>query len=73
MKISGAEDTITVASGEEMRQTNIFKLLVTQHFKNGQKVQRLVMNSVTVTPHGSYNLFSVTKSMEYIACYNKGK
>ena len=36
---------------------------MTQLDKNGQEVQQLVLKDVTVTPQGSYNLFSVTKRM----------
>ena len=37
---------------------------MTQLDKNGQEVQQLVLTDVTVTPEGSYNLFSLTKRMK---------
>ena len=39
-------------------------LPVTHYEKNGQEVQNQVLQSVTATPHGSYNLFSVEKRMK---------
>ena len=64
MKIDGAEDTITAENGEETRPTKIVALPVTQHDKKVKEVRRLVWKSVTVTPHGSYNLFSEMKRMK---------
>ena len=65
MKISGAEDIITAENRENKRPTKIGDLPVTQYEKNGQEVQRIALRSVTVTPHGSYSLFSVTKRIKY--------
>ena len=39
---------------------------MTQYDKNGQEVQNLVLQSVTVSPCGSYDIFSVTKKMKYL-------
>ena len=64
MKSACAEDTITASKVEETRPKQIIDLSVTQHKKNGQEVQKLVLQSVTFTLHGSYNLFSVMKSIK---------
>ena len=64
MNSTCAEDKIIASKGGETRPTKIVDLSVTQYDKNRQKFQRLVIQSVTVTPHGSYKLFSVTKRMK---------
>ena len=62
---SGDEYTITTANGEEMCPTKNNDLTVIHNDKNGQELQRLVLQILTGTPHGSYTRFSVTKRMKY--------
>ena len=44
--------------------TEIVNLPVTQIDKNGQEVQDLELKDVTLNPHATYNLFSVTNRMK---------
>ena len=50
IKSAGAELKITAENGEETSPTKIFDLPVTQHDKNGQEVQRIVLQYVTCIP-----------------------
>ena len=43
--------------------TEMVNLPVTQIDKNGQEVQDLELKYLTLNPHGTYNIFSVTKRM----------
>ena len=45
--------------------TEIENLPVTQIDKNVQEVQDLELKDVNLNPHGTYNIFSVTKRMKY--------
>ena len=64
MKSKGAEDEITAVKREETRPTKISDLPVNDYGENGQEVKRLVLQSVTVAPHGSCKLFNATKIMK---------
>ena len=57
-------DVITAANGAEMMPTEIENLPVTQIDKNRQEVQYLELKDVNLNPHGTYNIFSVTKRMK---------
>ena len=45
--------------------TEVGNLPVTKIDKNRQEVQELDLKDVTLKPHGTYNIFSVTKRMKY--------
>ena len=63
-KKSSKNDVITAANEAEIMSTEIGNLPVTQIDKNGQEVQDLKLKDVTLNPHGTYNIFSVTKRMK---------
>ena len=63
-KKTSNNDVINAANGAEMMPTEIGNLSVTQIDKNGQEVQELKLKDVTLNPHGTYNIFSVTKRMK---------
>ena len=64
-KKASKNDVIAEANGAYMMPTEIVNLPVTQIEKNGQEVQYLYLKYVTLNPHLTYNLFSVTKRMKY--------
>ena len=63
-KKASKNDVITAANGAEMMPTEIGNLPVTQIDNNVQEVQDLELKDVTLNPHGTYNLFSVTNRMK---------
>ena len=64
-KKASNNDVITAANGEEMMPTEIVNLPVTQIDKNGKEVQDLELKDVNLNPHGTYNIFSVTRRIKY--------
>ena len=64
-KKASKNDVITEAKGAEIMPTEIGNLPVTKIDKNRQEVQELDLKDVTPKPHGTYNIFSVTKRMKY--------